>query len=98
MTVRGRWYISARAVREYAAIAGLPSDDNDFPARERELLELCATAHLVRRQQNGLEQWRSGRPLRLRLMVSPAARPEGPLPQLVSVLASHATEPRRRPR
>lgn len=87
MSPRGRWYISARAVREYAAIVRRPVDtDDDFADREDELIDLCAAAHHQRDQRNGLQLWRTGRPLRLRLLVSPTPRPEGDLPQLVSVL------------
>jgi hypothetical protein len=94
--IRGRWYISARAVREYAAIVRRPVEaEEDFLAREGELLGLIAGAHRQRVQDNGLELWRTGRPLRLRLLVSHEPRPEGPLPQLVRVLPwSPRMEPR----
>jgi hypothetical protein len=89
MSIRN-WYVSARAVREYAAIAGRPAEsDEAFGARARELEAMAAGAHHLRDQRNGLQIWRTGRPLRLRLVVSPEARPEGPLPQVVSVLPAH---------
>jgi hypothetical protein len=84
--IRGRWYISARAVREYAALVHRSAaTDDDFDARAQELEKLVAGAHYVSTQRNGLERWRLGRPHRFQLLVSTAPRPEGPLPQLISV-------------
>jgi hypothetical protein len=82
--------VTVRAAREYATLAGLPSStDDDLQARTLELAEIVEGARLVRRQDNGLEQWRLGRPRKWRLMVSTTQRSEGDLPQLVSVLPSH---------
>jgi hypothetical protein len=88
--VKGPWYISARAVREYLAILGRAETDEAFLAAEGELIDI--TTRVVERQAeprelpSGLLQYRGGRPLRLRLVVSTEARPEGPARQLVSVL------------
>lgn len=85
-----RWYLSARAVREYAALArlGNPDDEAVFDRAESQLGAIAQKAHHLRDQANGLQLWRGGRPLRLRLLVSTAERAEGDLPQLVSVLAA----------
>jgi hypothetical protein len=92
MTARGPWYLSAAAVRQYHRIATGSADapdDEQFDAAALALQEAVGRARKVRDQRNGLELWRlSGRP-RLRLLVSYAERPEGDLPQLVSVLPEH---------
>lgn len=82
-----RWYLSAKAIREYLAIVGRADDDGgpEWGRAERELARICAAAHLVGETASGLQRWRGGRPLRLQLIVSTAHRPEGDLPQLVSV-------------
>lgn len=91
------WYISARAVREYAAIVRRPVEtEEQFANREEELMRLVAGRRNPREQDNGLVLWRTGRPLKLRLLVSHEPRPEGPLPQLVSVLPGPAHPVRRR--
>lgn len=88
MTILGRWYISVRAVREYATLARLPcATEDELHERTMELARLAEGAHYVQTQRNGLEQWRLGRPRRWRLLVSTAERPEGELPQLVRVMA-----------
>lgn len=84
-----RWYVSARAVHEWAKLQRLPSEsDEDFAQREEELMAAAAAARHVRDQANGLQLWRLPRPHQYRLMVSPEPRPEGDLAQLVSVLAA----------
>lgn len=88
--MKGPWYISARAVHEYLDIVGRPRTDEVFFAAEHELVDI--TTRVVERGAearelpSGLLQYRGGRPLRLRLIVSTEARPEGPARQLVSVL------------
>lgn len=88
--MRGPWYISARAVREYLAILGRTETDEAFFAAEDELVEISTRVvergTAGRELPSGLRQYRGGRPLRLRLVVSTEARPEGPAHQLVSVL------------
>lgn len=92
-STRGPWFITARAVREYLELTGREPTEEAFPDGEDELLEIAADEsrrHLVRVQDNGQELWRlRGKP-RLRLLVATNPRPEGPLPQLVRVLAEHA--------
>ena len=93
---RGRcpWYVSARAVREYAGLAGLDASTvAGFNVAELALFDVAERAHLVREQANGLDLYRGPRPHRVRLLVSPAPRTEGAKPQLVQVLP---TSPRQR--
>lgn len=89
MTLRARWYLSAKAIREYAAIVGRPLDDGGplWARVERELAAACDAAHLLPGlTQEGHQRWRTGRPLRLQLVVSTQQRDEGTLDQLVGVL------------
>jgi len=93
---RGPWYISARAVRDYLAICRLPVVD-DGPEFDRAALELQTMAEETvasRRQPAVLDsaalRYRGPKPLRLGLVVVPAPREEGDLPQLVRVLPGHA--------
>lgn len=103
MTIRGPWYISAAAVRDYMRIAGLsPADDGpDWDLAERELLRQARAIVEAGKQGRELEanryQFRGGKPLRLRMIVSFERKAEGDLPQLIAVLPDHAgrTEPYR---
>lgn len=87
--MKGPWYISARAVREYLAIVGHTESEDAFFSAEQDLIDI--TSRVVERGAeprelpSGLLQYRGGRPLRLRLVVSVEQRPEGPARQLVSV-------------
>ena len=92
MTAHGPWYISARAVKEYAALARL-GDANDpaiWDRAESELIamarETAASGREPRPMRSGALRYRGPRPLRLTLIVTPGPRPEGDLPQLVRVL------------
>jgi len=95
VTVRGPWYLSARAVREYAALAGLADTDDDdvwFQAEEELLTiaeETMASERKPRTMRTGALVYRGPKPLRLRLVVVQEPRPEGPLPQLVRVLPEY---------
>lgn len=89
-----RWYLSAAAIREYLAIAGLPDDDGgpNWGRAEREL-----GAHAEAARQSGSNNhsliFRTGRvrvgdrtkSTRLELFVRHTPREEGGLPQLVAV-------------
>lgn len=92
MTARGPWYITARAVRDYAALASLGDADDDdvFAQAEESLIELAAatvaSGRKPARLASGALSYRGPSPLRLRLHVVERPRPEGPLPQLVRVL------------
>lgn len=99
--MRGPWYISARAVREYLALMRRPvvEDGPEWERAEAELLAMAAgVAELERlgvkspkpvRGHTDLFAHRGPRPLRLQLIVSTAVRAEGALPQLVSVRPTH---------
>jgi hypothetical protein len=96
MPVRGPWYLSVSAVRDYLRITGRPdvTDGPVFHRAEEELVEICQRAvenaernpDGPKRTASGLYQYRGGKPLRLRLLVAPDPRAEGRLPQLVQVL------------
>lgn len=86
----GPWYISARAVQDYLAIMRRQAvtEGPIWDEAERELIDL-ATAAATREPKpynDGALQYRGGRPLRLRFIVTHARRKEGDLPQLVRVL------------
>jgi len=99
MTVRGPWYLSVSAVRDYLRITGRPdvTDGPVFHRAEEELVKMCLRAAELadanpngpKRTPSGLLQYRGGLPLRLRLLVAPDPREEGRLPQLVKVLPEH---------
>jgi len=75
----GPWYISVRAVREYLAIVRRQESEESFARAEGELADmaqkLVERGAEPRRLDSGLLQYRGGRPPRLRLSVSEAARP-----------------------
>lgn len=89
---RGPWYISARAVREYAALAQLgdTEDEDVFAGAEDALLQIAeetvASGRKPVRMRTGALRYRGPRPMRLTLIVVEEPRPEGPLPQLVRIL------------
>lgn len=90
-----RWYLSVAAVREYAALAGLPLDDGGplWTAAEQELAGHCDAARETEGStHSGAKIWRTGnrqgggRNLgRIELTVSVSRRAEGDLPQLLRV-------------
>ena len=91
------WYVSAYAVRRYQEAAR--RSDVSFDVASDELIEYCAAAW-ARYQtdpsrkpsvtRTGAYQYRGPGPLRLGLIVSMEVRPEGPKPQLVDVIPTHA--------
>ncbi len=96
--MKGPWYISASAVRDLLRLSNRPVDDDgahwDWAeaeliryAIERDAAERAGTA-TPKLLDNGLLQYRIGRPNRYQLIVSLAQRAEGKLPQLVQVLPS----------
>lgn len=93
MPVRGPWYITAAAVREYMAIVGLPDTDAGFAEGEERLVEAAietvGSGRGPARMQSGALRYRGPRPERLTLVVVEGARPEGELPQLVRVMRAH---------
>lgn len=95
MTVRGPFYLTSAAVRQYAELIGYDVTSTDaFDDAEEELANRCARAKLKREQDNGLQLWRlakDGGLGRFRLLVSTAPRPGGNLPQVVQVLPEHSS-------
>ena len=92
------WYLSARAIREYLAIARIANDDGgpNWGRAERELGEHARAANPIGRStDSGAEIHRTGRRqcgdrskrVRLELYVQHTPRSEGDLPQLVRVVA-----------
>ncbi|MGV3605221.1 MAG: hypothetical protein ACO1RA_02355 [Planctomycetaceae bacterium] len=82
-----RWYLSAAATREWQRITGLPS----FEHAEANLADFVETARL-KKEEGTMQQWvAKWKPSpdeatrKIEMRVSTAKRPEGPLPQLVSV-------------
>ena len=96
MPIRGNWYLTVKAVREYMEICGLSgpleSDNPEFVRAERELVEISQTAKPADTPltDSGGVIYRvwvespKGR-LRLELTVMPWTRPEGDASQLVRV-------------
>lgn len=87
--IRGPWYITARAVRDYMRIAGLPDTDDAFDAAALDLGRLCESARF-RKEYGRFEEWRVkavllGKTRRLNLSVSTERRAEGHADQLVAV-------------
>lgn len=88
-----RWYVSAAAVREYAAICGYDIADGDGPGwdrAERELISATHSANYVGEGSGTQQIYRvtcqcGPRRTRLEFTVSTDKRPEGELPQLVRV-------------
>lgn len=93
------WYISVRAVSEYASLLGLDDeDDANFNRCEDELVGIARVAKFVKISTGGLLEYRGQLPTearqltrertretRLTLLVSAAKRAEGDLSQLVSL-------------
>lgn len=94
--IRGPWYLSARAVRDYMRIAGLADTDDAFDDAALELGRLCQSARF-RKTYGRFEEWRVkaillGKTRRLNLSVSTERREEGHADQLVAV-ADHDRRP-----
>lgn len=86
MPVRGQWYITAKAVRDYIRIRRWTDTEDSFARAEDDIIDMIKSAHFVALQDNGLERWRTGRRHgRLTLLVSIEIRKEGDLPQLVEI-------------
>ena len=92
--MRGPWYISVSAVRDYLWLLGRPdaTDGPDFDRAENELIEI-ATARAQngtppKQMDNGLLQYRLGRAHgRMALIVGPGERSK---PALVAVESGNA--------
>lgn len=91
------WYLSVRAVSEYASILGLdPHNEDHFDHCEDELVTVASAAKFEHITTGGLLEYRGAVPPnsrdrlqsrehRLVLLVSTERRDEGNLPQLVAV-------------
>ncbi len=88
--IPGRFFITPHAVKRFIEKCGGAMDYNDALA---DLIELSGRAHKVKCLHEGIELWRTGRPGRLRMVVS--TRNAG-LPQLVTVLNCHDKQNKRR--
>lgn len=88
--MRGPWYISVRAVRDYLAIQRRPdvTEGTIFEHAEQELIDMAintvASGRVVRPMRTGAKIHKGPRPLQLRFIVVDS-RGEGDLPQLVNV-------------
>ena len=99
--MKGPWYITVRAVRDYLAIQHRP-DVTEGPIFERATAELIGMAtetagssREVKLMQSGALLYKGPRPLRLRFVVTPAPRQEGDAPQLVNVWPAGGAEAHR---
>lgn len=69
------WYLSARAVTEFAKILHLdPEIDANFDRSEDLLIEVARSAKFERNQDNGLQLWLSSVPIPERNSVKERAR------------------------
>jgi hypothetical protein len=89
--MRGPWYITPSAVRDYLRIRGW--SEPDFERGHADLLkiaeEIAASGKQPAMLDNGFLRYRTGRAHgRMGLVVSPVPRVEGDLPQLVAVTRS----------
>lgn len=96
MPIKGNWYLTIAAVREYMGICGLsgPLEDAnlDFLKAVGDLTELSISSRLsdAPRTKSGASIYRGkvtirGRRHRIECTVQEAARDEGTMPQLVRV-------------
>lgn len=95
MTVRGPWYITLRAIEQYLALRGqdpATASDSTLAAAERDLIAMAiltvASGRAPSTTDTGMLRYRGPKPDRLTLVVSPAPRAEGELPQLVGVTSA----------
>lgn len=79
----GAWYITPHAVGCYMRIRRYAEDARERALRE--LTDLAPSAHYADSDSQGRQIWRTGRPLRLRWLVSFASRSEGEAPQVIWV-------------
>ena len=89
------WYISARAVRDFAVLCGvrnIPDEGPVWDRYERDLMRIAQDAaerKTPKRTQSGLLAYRVRKPVDVQVLVSDGPRPEGELPQLVDVVAGY---------
>lgn len=97
MTIRGPWYISVAAVRDYLWITG-QSDATDgpiFEGAEQALIEQAIATMASQRSPailaSGALRYRGPKPRRLSLIISASPLGAGDRPALIAVQAEHAT-------
>lgn len=95
MGVRGPWYITLRALEQYLELLGVDPatcPEVTLARAERELVAMAVATVASGREpsitDSGLLRFRGPKPHRLTLVVSPAPRAEGELPQLVGVASA----------
>lgn len=85
----GPWFITPAAVLDYLAILGWPDTEANYLRARDDLLAMARLTLASSRQpvllDSGALRYRGPGPERLTLVVVPAPRQEGDLPQLVSV-------------
>ena len=84
--IAGKWFITPHAVKRYQRRC---NGHSKYENALGELIRLSEQAHYVKDKHPGIELWRTGKPHRLRMIVS--TRREG-LPQLITVLKGHDNE------
>jgi hypothetical protein len=82
MSIDGPWFVTRAALDDFERLV-----PGSSPAALRAEID---RAHFVKRQGDGSEIWRSGKPLRLRFIVRTGAGVGGDAPQLVRVEGDHA--------
>jgi hypothetical protein len=95
MPARGPLFITPHAVTRYRERVKR-ARSLTYEQALGELVSECERARYIRTLESGLELWRGGKPLRLRMRV---ARGHEGLPQLVTVILGHdgANRPPRKP-
>lgn len=83
--IPGRWFITPHAVRQYIRRV---RHHLNYEQALAELIWHSQTAHYVK-ETHGSQLWRTGKPMRLRLIVGVGI---GEFPALVTVLPGHDVE------
>lgn len=91
--MRGPWYITPQAVRDYLRIRGWLDNEISFETAQNDLIEIAreivASGKEGTLTESGLLRYRTGRARgRMQLIVSTTPQREGELPQLVAVTRS----------
>lgn len=89
----GEWYVTDHAIESACQLLGFDDADDDHWDYVARLLEGLASVAKFKQHDapTGHEVWRVGQAhKRLRMLVSREDRPEGDLPQVIDVWASHA--------
>ena len=91
--MRGPWFITPNAIRDYLRIRGWVDDEANVETARNDLIkcarEIVASGKRGVLTEQGYLRYRTGRARgRMQLIVSPVPRVEGELPQLVGVARS----------